>query len=79
MGLFTKYLNQKDKEEMAKWKKLIDDQSTILGSLQESFNLWFYKKIAEYKLDPTKNWTLNSESGQITEIKKEEIKEEKPK
>jgi len=73
--MFSKYLNEKDKEEMTRRNNQIGDQLMIAEALQQSFSNWFAKKTEEYKLDPNKHWTLNPQTGQITETKeKQDVK-----
>jgi len=67
--MFRHYLDQEDKGEMLRRRKQIEDQSQIVESLRQSFNIWFVKKLAKYKLDPARNWVLNPQTGQITEAK----------
>ncbi len=69
--MFGKYLNQKDKEEMIKWRTLIENKSFELTAIREAFNIWFYKKLDKYGTDKTKLWTLDIQTGQIKEVKQE--------
>lgn len=63
----SKYLDKSDREEMAKFQRLIDDQATIASALKQRLQHWFMSKFEKYKLDPQKMWSLDPHTGQIKE------------
>lgn len=71
MGLFKRYLDQEDKNELQKRQELINQYIHIASVLEQAKQSFFAGKFSKYGLDASKNWGVNPLTGQISEIKPE--------
>jgi len=67
--MFTKYLNEKDKGEYRRRMALSANYEFTAKAIRAVTEAWLVSLYKEYKLDPNKEYQVNSETGQIKEVK----------
>ena len=74
---FRKYLDREDLAELKKRQDHINQHLLIVESLTMIKNMWINQKFSKYGVDSTKNYSINSQTGQIKEIKKDGLPKDK--
>lgn len=68
-NMFKKYFDKEDKQKLAFIQGEISRYSLVIEGLRQLMTSFVQSKFSKYGLDASKNWTINPETGQISEVK----------